>query len=255
MICGIYSITNQATGKLYIGSSSDVNRRLKEHFRLLSAGRHKNKKLQHSFLKHGPCSLVGKLELVCEEANKYLYEQILIDGAGAVISGYNINPVAERGYSRPLEELSTKFFSDRSFIDDNGCRVFSGALDGNGMAKVKRSGISKNLHILAYEYFVGNVPDGMSVFRTCKNRACVNPFHLRVGKRSDICKHAFATGRIHPRGNKALTEEQVRQIKISSETNASIGKHYGVSETTIRNIRHGKTWKHVLAEGVTNAVN
>lgn len=38
MKIGIYKITNQINGKIYIGSSKDLIRRKKEHFRLLKKG-------------------------------------------------------------------------------------------------------------------------------------------------------------------------------------------------------------------------
>lgn len=49
---GIYMIYNHATGKVYIGSSKSISRRLSEHEYALSKGEH-NRHLQHSWKKYG----------------------------------------------------------------------------------------------------------------------------------------------------------------------------------------------------------
>lgn len=46
---GVYQIYNTETNKRYIGSSIDVQRRLKEHLRNLKANRHCNQHLQNAW--------------------------------------------------------------------------------------------------------------------------------------------------------------------------------------------------------------
>lgn len=53
-VSGIYTITNKATGKLYIGESLDIYRRWHdEHIPQLRKNRHYNKELQNDFNKYG----------------------------------------------------------------------------------------------------------------------------------------------------------------------------------------------------------
>lgn len=47
--CGIYVILNSITGQRYIGSSSNIGKRFKEHKYLLLANKHPNYKMQKSF--------------------------------------------------------------------------------------------------------------------------------------------------------------------------------------------------------------
>jgi len=50
--CGIYKITCKNNNKFYIGSSININRRLKDHVRLLRKNKHRNKYLQDSWNKY-----------------------------------------------------------------------------------------------------------------------------------------------------------------------------------------------------------
>lgn len=49
MESGIYIIQNTNDGKVYIGQSVNINRRLKDHIRLLKLGKHKNTYLQRAY--------------------------------------------------------------------------------------------------------------------------------------------------------------------------------------------------------------
>lgn len=48
-----------------------------------------------------------------------------------------------------------------------------------------------------------------------------------------------------------LTDADVRTIRkeLLRPTAVELAKRYGVTTTTIHNIRSGKTWKHIAAEG------
>lgn len=63
--CGIYIILNTFNGCVYVGQSIAVSQRLREHIRLLVAGKHINQGLQHDWLNHGLAHFVcGMLEAV-----------------------------------------------------------------------------------------------------------------------------------------------------------------------------------------------
>jgi len=52
-IMGIYKIENKINGKVYIGSSKNVGKRLKEHQRLLNRNKHLNDYIQDDWNKYG----------------------------------------------------------------------------------------------------------------------------------------------------------------------------------------------------------
>ena len=93
---GVYAINNLATGKSYVGSSVDLQRRRRVHFRHLRQGTHHSVKLQNSWAKHGEATFVFEvLELVpCEEDALRTAEQQWIETLDSVTRGYNVCPQA-----------------------------------------------------------------------------------------------------------------------------------------------------------------
>lgn len=51
---GIYKIINKINGKYYVGSSSNITQRWRNHVKALKGGYHHNNHLQRSWLKYGP---------------------------------------------------------------------------------------------------------------------------------------------------------------------------------------------------------
>jgi group I intron endonuclease len=96
MKTGIYKIFNTATGKMYVGSAIDIDRRWADHKKLLKQGTHHSKKLQNSWLKHGPEAFeFSIIEFVLSKEELISREQYWIDAfecSGPL--GYNISPTA-----------------------------------------------------------------------------------------------------------------------------------------------------------------
>jgi hypothetical protein len=65
-------------------------------------------------------------------------------------------------------------------IPESTCWYFDGALSNGGYAQIKHNGRTPLVHKLAYETFVGPVPDGKVIDHKCRERSCFNPDHLEA---------------------------------------------------------------------------
>ena len=107
-------------------------------------------------------------------------------------------------------------------------------------------------HRIAYQEFIGPIPENMCVCHKCDNRKCINPAHLFLGTTQDNTQDKMNKGR-HVKGEdqhkSILTESDVVRIKKLLKkgvlTNTEIGEKFGVSSWAISRIKCGKNWKHV----------
>lgn len=88
--CGIYRIKCVANGKEYIGSSSDIRRRIGAHRSALAGGYHPNRKLSAAWEKYGASAFVFEVVSQCEEHLLLAAEQAAIDAGDTVRRGFNL---------------------------------------------------------------------------------------------------------------------------------------------------------------------
>lgn len=80
-ISGVYWIKNIKTEERYIGSSIDIRRRWKEHFRVLKRNEHDAQPLQDAWNKYGKWAFVWRLVAIVsgDRAAIYVKEQEYLD--------------------------------------------------------------------------------------------------------------------------------------------------------------------------------
>lgn len=97
---GIYKIINKADGKFYIGSSKELKRRKRVHFKNLKDNKHVNTHLQHAFNKYGKQNFKFEVIEYTDDPSTLLdLEQKWIDETNPLDDkiGYNIMPNAVGG--------------------------------------------------------------------------------------------------------------------------------------------------------------
>lgn len=78
----------------------------------------------------------------------------------------------------------------------SGCWLWGGFLDRDGYGQYTAvQGTTARAHRVAYELLVGAIPAGLELDHLCRNRACVNPEHMRVATRRE---NTIADGAVSP---------------------------------------------------------
>lgn len=126
---------------------------------------------------------------------------------------------------------------------------------GYGLFGFQPEGKSKSTPTLAHraswELFVGPIPNGLKVLHNCDNPPCVNPDHLFLGtqqdnmndmatkgRRSSACFGAQLLGSANR--NSKLSDEQVEEIRASTESHEEIARQLGLNANYVGKIRNGK---------------
>ena len=87
---GVYCITHIETSKKYVGSSVNLNARLKKHLRMLKNGKHHSYKLQMDWNKYGEEAFEISILLRCPVDSLLDMEQKIIDKLNVINEGYNV---------------------------------------------------------------------------------------------------------------------------------------------------------------------
>lgn len=109
MISGVYSITNNRNGKMYVGSAKRILNRWSVHVATLRAGNHHSAKLQNSWDKHGEDAFEFEILILCDPSHMTKIEQFCMDKFDSVRSGYNVLPFAgsNLGYKLSMKTKRT----------------------------------------------------------------------------------------------------------------------------------------------------
>jgi hypothetical protein len=136
----------------------------------------------------------------------------------------------------------------------DGCWIWQAAKDKDGYGMFKGSVAGETYtraHRFSYSFHTGEIiPEGMSVMHSCDNPSCVNPDHLSIGTTLENQRDKWKRGRGKVRFGESsphckLTEDQVREIRASTEKQSDMAKRLGVTQTTISEIRRRVSWSHL----------
>jgi hypothetical protein len=153
-------------------------------------------------------------------------------------------------------ERALRLFDQKTISEPNsGCKIWLGATTAYGYGAITDEitpGCFTNrpAHRVAYETFVGAIPDGLCICHRCDNPPCCNPDHLFLGTRGENNtdrrrknRDPDRRGEKNPRAK--LTPEQVIAIRNAPGSGASIARQYGVAQQLVSRIKAGGVWGHL----------
>lgn len=125
------------------------------------------------------------------------------------------------------------------------CWLWTAAtMHGYGAFVLRHHG-RQQAHRLAWTWTNGPIPNGLSVLHHCDNPTCVRPSHLFLGTARD---NAWDMMHKHRKVTK-LTAEHVQAIRAHTPWRygdiVRLAREYGVSLTTIQNVKRGRKWRHL----------
>jgi len=111
---GIYCIENIANGKKYIGSSTNIKRRIIGHFYQLRKGIHPSPHLNNAFRQYGENGFRIKILILCENADLFKYEQFFLNHfvTANPLFGYNICPASGSRLGLPHPPETKRYMSE-----------------------------------------------------------------------------------------------------------------------------------------------
>lgn len=229
MTCGIYKITNKQNEKFYIGSSVNIEMRWYAHKSYLRRNIHSNPHLQNAWNKYGEENFIFSILIETDEDSLLDKEQEFIDETKCCDKNFGYNkaliagsPMKGRKQSPEAIEKIRKASASRVNSAETRIKI-SSSNKGRKLSAEQRKRISKAKK--------GKAPKCAFAPKTQAQRKKISEFaKTRTG---------------HKNPNSRLTPEQIESMRKDFEesdlTNGKIAEKYGVSLSTVKRIKYGKT--------------
>lgn len=220
-VTGVYAIKCTANGRVYIGQSINMGRRIGEHFSDLRNGGHHNKKIQEDYDRYGEGAfdyeVIREGTFTQEELDKIENEEI--EKAGGIDSDmcYNVFSGGETGYTANQD------------FRDNVSQKLKGKKRSDGYREFAAKRAKKQW--TEQEYRDTMVNSAKKQWESEEYRAIMRKAHLG---NSEACGHILTTEKVR----------EARRRHKTGETPTSLAKEYGVAVSTMYNALSGITWKN-----------
>lgn len=150
---------------------------------------------------------------------------------------------------RPEIPAETRF-KTKYTVNDCGCWIWNSRSNKFRSCSFWFKKERMTAYRASYIMHKGEIPDGYVVRHRCDDPACVNPDHLELGTQKDNCADKVLRNRCNAKAgsahsNTSLTEQDVLEIRASSESRKTLALRYGIHYMTVTDIIVRKTWKHI----------
>jgi len=202
---GIYKIINTANGKYYIGSSINIDYRIKSHFKCLRGQYHKNTHLQNAFNKYGEKSFVSEIIEICnkEDLLKLETSHILSAESYKRKIGYNILINAEHSrlgikHTQEAKDKISEAFKGKKLSKEHRDKVCQNLINGSLLTDEQKKRIS-NKNRRFNELDINNIIDLYKIGKT--QREISNIYKCSKTTTNKLFKQLFESGTLKKRKN------------------------------------------------------
>lgn len=265
---GVYKITNRINKKIYIGSTSDLNKRKRVHFNTLNKNTHRNKHLQNSFNKYGEENFTFEVIEVCDKTYLLEREQYYIDLFNSYNPkiGYNIVSKAGNMLGFRHSEETKKKISNANSGENNYMFGKTHTIE----VRQKISELAKgNKNCVGFKH-TKQSRENMS--KGAKGKVLSDETRQKISLKNKGKKRSKETKLkiSNYQRNKSVSEETRKKLSLAQTGNGTklteidvinilylLSKGvrqcdlimiYNISSSHISNIYHGKVWKHIKLE-------
>ena len=226
---GIYKITNKINGHAYIGLSTNIEERWKQHQSLYNQNRESNKALYKAFQKYGIENFIFEVLEECSILELSEKEKYYIEKFNTYFNGYNMTTGGEnnQGDSHPKHKLEQKDIEDIRTRYNNLERrkdvydLYKNRIGESGFSKIWKGETWK--HIMPEVY-------------TKENKE----FHLHnTGNKGSS------------NGRSKLSEQDVRNIRLRKKNNEKVRDVYEdyknkLTFGSFSNVWNYQNWKNII---------
>ena len=126
---------------------------------------------------------------------------------------------------------------------NSGCHLWTAGCDSHGYGRMKVNGRNVGAHRIGWELINGPIPSGKRILHSCDNPPCQNPDHWFLGSQLDNMRDMAQKNRSGIRhstnlGTRKLSDEEVAEIRASSESGSALATRFGVSRSHISRLRN-----------------
>jgi group I intron endonuclease len=239
----IYKITNSVNGKIYIGQTTYT---MHERFIGHCYGKSNCLKLIRAINRYGRENFILTLMTVCgtiETAN--YWETYFIQRYNSIKQGYNIKHGGANGpHSAATRRKLSKSLKGRKFTEEHKRKIAVSKIGKPRSQEVKDS-MSKRMkgkYSGNKNPFYGKKHTQKTIDELKKIDHSGSKNAMFGKKHSNTMKEKSRQTKIK-NGSVKITIEKARQIRIDDRKYPIIAKEFGISTTTVCNIKKNKIWK------------
>ena len=215
---GIYTITNSINGKIYVGYSKNIHKRINKHRCILKLNKHENQHLQNAYNKYGKDNFI--FEII-----EYVEEELLLDIEQSYLDNFEISKVYNKtqiagagGY----DALSIPVF----LLDLNGDIVneFTSVSETSRFLNKKRHThsinngriVSGKYRIVSVEFYNSNL-ELIKSWKSYSNQTLENKKNY-ILRRIVICNGKEYSSKEELEKELPITRERIRQIIVGGNS-------------------------------------